>query len=167
MFKMNDMVRFESLIRSNVIFQRKVSSVPLFYLHFCATHRSNMQKKVPQYCINIWVLRWQWRGSLLPRPPACQKDFFDKLRALRRTAQCSFHKRRGLRSWAAALACNGSPARWRGRRVKRPHICVGAGKRRASATGQQLGIQRVQQAQMDAAEHVRPAADVLLSLIHI
>ena len=21
-----------------------------------------------------------WRGSLLPRPPACQKDFFDKLR---------------------------------------------------------------------------------------
>ena len=23
---------------------------------------------------------WQWRGSLLPRPPACQKDFFDKLR---------------------------------------------------------------------------------------
>ena len=22
---------------------------------------------------------WQWRGSLLPRPPACQKDFFDKL----------------------------------------------------------------------------------------
>ena len=44
---MNDMVRFESLIRSNVIFQRKVSSVPLFYLHFCATHRSNMQKSTP------------------------------------------------------------------------------------------------------------------------
>ena len=41
------MVRFESLIRSNVIFQRKVSSVPLFYLHFCATHRSNMQKSTP------------------------------------------------------------------------------------------------------------------------
>ena len=25
-------------------FQRKVSSVPFFYLHFCVTHRSNMQK---------------------------------------------------------------------------------------------------------------------------
>ena len=33
--------------------------------------------------------RGTWRGSLLPRPPACQKDFFDKL--LRRsTRRASF-----------------------------------------------------------------------------
>ena len=40
----------------------------------CRFHDRN-----PKDSSEIWR-GWQWRGSLLPRPPACQKDFFDKLK---------------------------------------------------------------------------------------
>ena len=36
---------------------------------------------------------WQWRGSLLPRPPACQKDFFDKLNPWRSRASATDRKK--------------------------------------------------------------------------
>ena len=42
------------------------------------------KNEVPRYCINIWVLRWQWRGSFFPVHQLV-KIFFDKLNSSSQT----------------------------------------------------------------------------------
>lgn len=60
---MNDMIYFELPSSSNVIFGE---NFPYFFLLipvFASCSAKICKKEVPRYCINIWVLRWQWRGG--------------------------------------------------------------------------------------------------------
>ena len=64
---MNDMIRFEPSIRLNVISSEKYALFPPLSPVSASYISIICKNEAPRYCINIWVLRWQWRGSLLPR----------------------------------------------------------------------------------------------------
>ena len=57
---------------------------------------------------------WQWRGSLLPRTPACQKDFFDKLRGhvLSKTHMTSHFMELFMPLLTTKPSRQGSPRAW-------------------------------------------------------
>ena len=73
---MNDMIHFELQNRKSGIFSEKFALFLPFYLHFCVTHRSNMQKQGTQILYQYLSTKVVVAGELAPPSTSLSKRLF-------------------------------------------------------------------------------------------